>query len=169
MKVGFGCDHTAIDLKKELMEYMTEKGYECVDYGAYDASVRVDYPDQGQKVAEAIIAGEVEKGVLICGTGIGISLAANKVPGIRAAVCSEPYSAMMTAKHNASQIIAFGARVVGNETGKNDSGFLLQHYRSKAEDMQSVYRRLSRSRKNIINKKSKCRGSSYTGTAPIFF
>ena len=70
MKVGFGCDHTAIDLKKELMEYMTEKGYECVDYGAYDASVRVDYPDQGQKVAEAIIAGEVEKGVLICGTGI---------------------------------------------------------------------------------------------------
>ena len=91
MKVGFGCDHTAIDLKKELMEYMTEKGYECVDYGAYDAKVRVDYPDQGQKVAEAIIAGEVEKGVLICGTGIGISLAANKVPGIRAAVCSEPY------------------------------------------------------------------------------
>ena len=80
MKVGFGCDHTAIDLKKELMEYMTQKGYECVDYGAYDAKVRVDYPDQGQKVAEAIIAGEVEKGVLICGTGIGISLAANKVP-----------------------------------------------------------------------------------------
>ena len=118
MKVGFGCDHTAIDLKKELMEYMTEKGYECVDYGAYDASVRVDYPDQGQKVAEAIIAGEVEKGVLICGTGIGISLAANKVPGIRAAVCSEPYSAMMTAKHNNAQIIAFGARVVGDELAK---------------------------------------------------
>ena len=82
MKVGFGCDHTAIDLKKELMEYMTEKGYECVDYGAYDAKVRVDYPDQGQKVAEAIIAGEVEKGVLICGTGIGISLAASILPDI---------------------------------------------------------------------------------------
>ena len=108
MKVGFGCDHTAIDLKKELMEYMTEKGYECVDYGAYDAKVRVDYPDQGQKVAEAIIAGEVEKGVLICGTGIGISLAANKVP----------YSAEMTVRHNNAQIIAFGARVVGNELAK---------------------------------------------------
>ena len=118
MKVGFGCDHTAIDLKKELMEYMTAKGYECVDYGAYDASVRIDYPDQGLKVAEAIKTGEVEKGVLICGTGIGISLAANKVPGIRAAVCSEPYSAMMTAKHNAAQIIAMGARVVGNEMAK---------------------------------------------------
>ena len=118
MKIGFGCDHTAIELKKELMEYMTGKGYECVDYGAYDAAVRVDYPDQGLKVAEAVKDGEVEKGVLICGTGIGISLAANKVPGIRAAVCSEPYSAMMTAKHNASQIIAMGARVVGNEMAK---------------------------------------------------
>lgn len=118
MKVGFGCDHTAIDLKKEMMEYMTGKGYECVDYGAFDATVRVDYPDQGQKVAEAIKAGEIEKGVLICGTGIGISLAANKVPGIRAAVCSEPYSAMMTSRHNATQIIAFGARVVGNEMAK---------------------------------------------------
>lgn len=100
------------------MAHMTEKGYECVDYGAFDATVRVDYPDQGQKVAEAIRAGEVEKGVLICGTGIGISLAANKVPGIRAAVCSEPYSAMMAAKHNNAQIIAFGARVVGNEMAK---------------------------------------------------
>lgn len=118
MKVGFGCDHAAIDLKNEMMTYMTEKGYECVDYGAYDASVRVDYPDQGVKVAEAIKDGEIEKGVLICGTGIGISLAANKVPGIRAAVCSEPYSAMMTAKHNAANIIAFGARVVGNEMAK---------------------------------------------------
>ena len=118
MKVGFGCDHTAIDLKKELMEYMTEKGYECVDYGAYDASVRVDYPDQGQKVAEAIIAGEVEKGVLICGTGIGISLAANKVKGVRAVVCSEPYSAKLSRQHNNTNILAFGARVIGIELAK---------------------------------------------------
>ena len=92
--------------------------YPNISLGAYDAKVRVDYPDQGQKVAEAIIAGEVEKGVLICGTGIGISLAANKVPGIRAAVCSEPYSAEMTVRHNNAQIIAFGARVVGNELAK---------------------------------------------------
>ncbi len=118
MKIGFGCDHTAIDLKKEIMAHMEEKGYECVDYGAYEVTKRVDYPDQGLKVAEAIKAGEVEKGVLICGTGIGISLAANKVPGIRAAVCSEPYSATMAAKHNNAQIIAFGARVVGNELAK---------------------------------------------------
>ena len=113
MKVGFGCDHTAINLKKELMEYMTEKGYECVDYGAYDASVRVDYPDQGQKVAEAIIAGEVEKGVLICGTGIGISMAANKVKGIRAACCSDCFSAKFTRLHNNANVLCFGGRVVG--------------------------------------------------------
>ena len=113
MKVGFGCDHTAIDLKKEMMEYMTEKGYECVDYGAYDASFRVDYPDQGQKVAEAIIAGEVEKVVLICGTGIGISMAANKIKGVRAALCSDCFSAEATRLHNDANILAMGGRVVG--------------------------------------------------------
>ena len=113
MKVGFGCDHTAIDLKKELMEYMTEKGYECVDYGAYDAKVRVDYPDQGQKVAEAIIAGEVEKGVLICGTGIGISIAANKMKGIRAALCTDCFCAEATRQHNNANVLALGGRVVG--------------------------------------------------------
>ncbi len=135
MKIGFGCDHTAIDLKKALMDHLAAKGYECVDYGAYDASVRIDYPVQGQKVAEAIKAGEVEKGVLICGTGIGISLAANKVPGIRAAVCSEPYSAMMTAKHNNSQIIAMGARVVGDEMAKMivDSFFGTEYEGDKPE------------------------------------
>ena len=113
MKVGFGCDHTAIDLKKELMDYMTEKGYECVDYGAYDASVRVDYPDQGQKVAEAIIAGEIEKGVLICGTGIGISITANKMEGIRAALCTDCFCAEATRLHNDANVLAMGGRVVG--------------------------------------------------------
>ena len=82
MKVGFGCDHVAVELKQTLMEHLKEKGYECVDYGAYDPNVKVNYPEPGLRVAEAIMRGEVEKGVLICGTGIGISLAANKVPGI---------------------------------------------------------------------------------------
>ena len=113
MKIGFGCDHTAINLKKELMEYMTEKGYECVDYGAYDASVRVDYPDQGQKVAEAIIAGEVEKGVLICGTGIGMSIAANKVKGAYAALVTDYYSAQRARLSNDANIICMGAFTTG--------------------------------------------------------
>ena len=118
MKVGFGCDHTAIELKKILMDHLKEKGYECVDYGAFDPNVKVNYPEPGLKVAEAIMRGEVEKGVLLCGTGIGISLAANKVPGIRAAVCSEPYSAKLTVEHNNANIIAMGARVVGPELAK---------------------------------------------------
>ena len=119
MKVGFGCDHVAIDLKNILMEHIKDKyGYECVDFGAYDPNVKVDYPIPGQAVGEAIAAGEIDKGVLICGTGIGISLAANKVPGIRAAVCSEPYSAKLTVEHNNANIIAMGARVVGPELAK---------------------------------------------------
>ena len=118
MKIGFGSDHAAIELKDALLAHLKEKGYECVDVGAYDPNVKTDYPIQGQKVAEAIIRGEIDKGVLVCGTGIGISLAANKVPGIRAAVCSEPYSARLTVQHNNANIIAMGARVVGVELGK---------------------------------------------------
>ena len=119
MKVGFGCDHTGIELKNALMQYMGEKGYDCVDYGAYDpAGGSVDYPVPGKKVAEAVVAGEVEKAVLVCGTGIGISLAANKVKGIRAAVCSEPVSASLATRHNNAQIICMGARIVGLEMAK---------------------------------------------------
>ena len=108
MKVGFGCDHVAVELKQTLMEHLKEKGYECVDYGAYDPNVKVNYPEPGLRVAEAIMRGEVEKGVLICGTGIGISLAANKVPGIRAAVCSEPYSAKLTPSKSRTERFSAG-------------------------------------------------------------
>ncbi|MDY5648708.1 MAG: ribose 5-phosphate isomerase B [Lachnospiraceae bacterium] len=118
MKIGFGSDHAAVELKNILLEHLKEQGYECVDYGAYDPVTKTDYPVQGQRVAEAIVRGEVDKGVLVCGTGIGISLAANKVPGIRAAVCSEPYSAKLSVQHNNANIIAMGARVVGPELGK---------------------------------------------------
>ena len=122
MKVGFGCDHAAIDLKDELIQYMTEKGFDCIDYGTgYDESgeiMKCDYPQKGREVGEAVVSGQVDYGVLMCGTGIGISMAANKVPGVRAAVCSEPYSARLTKQHNNANIIAFGARVVGSELAK---------------------------------------------------
>lgn len=117
MKIGFGSDHAGFQLKEILRKYLEEKGYECVDYGTYSED-RVDYPDYGRLVGEKVASGEVDKGVLVCGTGIGISLAANKVKGIRAAVCSESYSAMMAAKHNNANIIAVGARVVGDEAAK---------------------------------------------------
>lgn len=118
MKIGFGCDHVAVELKNSLIEHIRKRGYECVDYGAYSSEKRIDYPKPAKAVAEAIMRGEVEKGVLICGTGIGISISANKVPGIRAAVCSEPYSAKLTKEHNDANIIAMGSRVVGVELAK---------------------------------------------------
>ena len=119
MKVGFGCDHTGIEMKAALMEHLKAKGYECVDYGAYDAGDgKVDYPVPGKKVAEAIRSGEIDKGVLVCGTGIGISLAANKVQGIRVAVCSEPVSAALATLHNNAHIISMGARIIGIEMAK---------------------------------------------------
>lgn len=118
MKIGFGSDHAAIELKNLLLEHLKEQGYECVDFGAYSPEEKVDYPIPGRMVAEAIRRGEIDKGVLVCGTGVGISLAANKVPGIRAGVCSEPFTAKMIAEHNNCQIVAMGARVVGSELAK---------------------------------------------------
>lgn len=118
MKIGFGCDHTAVELKLVLMEHLSAQGHECVDYGTKEPGVRMDYPVIGKAVAEAVKHGDVDKGVLICGTGVGLSLCANKVPGIRAAVCSEPYTARMTVRHNNANILAMGARVVGTELAK---------------------------------------------------
>jgi len=112
MKLAIGCDHVGYELKDHIIAHLTEKGYECVDYGC-NGPESVDYPIYGEKVGRAVASGECELGILICGTGIGISLAANKVKGVRAAVCSEPYSAELTRRHNNANIIAFGARVVG--------------------------------------------------------
>jgi len=118
MKIGFGCDHVAFELKNELMEHLNKKGIECIDYGTFEGAKRVNYPEFGVKVAEAVVEGECDLGILICGTGVGISLSANKVPGIRAVVCSEPYSAKLSKEHNNTNILAMGARVVGSELAK---------------------------------------------------
>ena len=112
MKIAIGCDHGGYALKLAVKKHLEEKGYEVIDYGCHGTE-SVDYPVYGEKVGRAVARGECELGVLICGTGIGISLAANRVKGVRAAVCSEPYSAEMTRRHNNANIIAFGARVVG--------------------------------------------------------
>ena len=117
MKIGIGNDHAAVDMKNEISEYLTEKGYEVVNYGT-DSNESCDYPVYGEKVGEAVAHGDVDLGILICGTGVGISLAANKVEGIRAVVCSEPYTAKLSRQHNNTNILAFGARVIGIETAK---------------------------------------------------
>lgn len=117
MKIAIASDHTGIELKSEIIKYLVELGYTVDDFGT-NSKESTDYPIYGKKVAEEIAKGKYDGGVLICGTGIGISLAANKVKGIRAAVCSEPYSAKLSKQHNNSNIIAFGARVVGVDLAK---------------------------------------------------
>ena len=117
MKIAMGNDHAAVEMKQEIMAYLREKGYEVLNLGT-DSSESCDYPLYGEKVGQAVASGEADLGIAICGTGIGISLAANKVPGIRAAVCSEPYSAKLSRMHNDTNVLCFGARVVGTELAK---------------------------------------------------
>ena len=117
MKLAIGNDHVAVEMKKEIREYLEGKGYEVINVGT-DSSERFNYPVSGYKVARMVADGEVDGGILICGTGVGISLSANKVHGIRACVCSDPYTAKLSKQHNNTNIIAFGARVIGIETAK---------------------------------------------------
>ena len=117
MKIAIASDHTGVELKLEIIKYLEELGHEVSDFGT-NSKESIDYPIYGKKVADEVAKGKYDGGVLICGTGIGISLAANKVKGIRAAVCSEPYSAKLSKMHNNSNIIAFGARVVGVDLAK---------------------------------------------------
>lgn len=115
--IAIGSDHAGYDLKNIVIDYLKELGYECNDFGTYSKD-RTDYPIYAEKVAKAVSSGECQKGILICGTGVGISIAANKIEGIRAVVCSEPYSAKLSREHNNTNILAFGSRVIGDEVAK---------------------------------------------------
>lgn len=117
MKIAIGCDHAAYTFKEEIKAYLTEKGHTLIDKGCYSAE-RADYPDHGIAVGEAVASGEAERGVVICGSGIGISIAANKVKGVRCALCSEPLSARLSRNHNDANVLAMGARLIGLEMGK---------------------------------------------------
>lgn len=110
--IAIGCDHAAVELKKEIVRHLEQKGYEVQDFGCYTDQA-VDYPDYAYAVAHAVASGACEKGVLICGTGIGMSIAANKVRGIRCAVCGDTFSARATRLHNDANILALGERVTG--------------------------------------------------------
>ena len=117
MKIVIGADHNGLKLKNTLKGYLQERGAEVTDAGVYTEEP-VDYPDIAWKVAEAVVAGTYDRGILICGTGIGMSIVANKVPGIRAAQCTDPYSAERAIKSNDAQIITFGALVTGEAVAK---------------------------------------------------
>ena len=117
MKIAMGNDHTAVELKNIIKAFLEEKGHEVLDLGT-NSTESCDYPVYGEKVGRAVASGEADLGIVICGTGVGISLAANKGKGVRACVCSEPYTAKLSRMHNNSNVLAFGARVVGSEMAK---------------------------------------------------
>ena len=117
MKIAIGNDHVGKELKEIVVEELNKRNIEIVDCGT-NSTDRTDYPIYGEKVARLVSRGKVDKGIIMCGTGIGISIAANKVNGIRAAVCTEPYSARLSRQHNDSNILAMGSRVIGKELAR---------------------------------------------------
>lgn len=117
MKIGMGNDHAGLEMKLQLKEFLEGQGHEVIDYGTHTPE-SCDYPVYGERVARAVAGKEVDQGILVCGTGVGISLAANKIKGIRAVVCSEPLSARLSKQHNNSNILSMGARIIGIEMAK---------------------------------------------------
>ena len=144
MKIAIGNDHAATELKFVIMDYLKELGHEVINFGT-DTSDSCNYPEYGEKVGRAVVAG----GVLICGTGVGISIAANKVKGVRAAVCSDCATARLVKEHNNANIIAFGARIVGTELAKDivkaylDAEFLGGRHQTRIDLIHEIEERNS--------------------------
>ena len=115
--IALACDHTSLDMKKEIMGLLDEMGLAYKDFGTNER-VSCDYPIYAARAAQAVASGECDRGIVMCGTGIGISLAANKVKGIRCALCGDPYSAQMSRLHNDANMLAMGSRVIGPELAK---------------------------------------------------
>jgi ribose 5-phosphate isomerase B len=111
-KIAIGCDHAALELKAELIKHLAQSGIECQDFGTYTPD-SCNYPDYAEKVCDAINEGKADLGILVCGTGIGMSMAANKCKGIRAACCTDTFSARFTRLHNDANVLCMGARVIG--------------------------------------------------------
>lgn len=112
MHLALGCDHRGLNLKKAIARFLTEKGHSYQDFGFYD-STPVDYPDIAQKVAEGVARGEFDHGILVCSTGIGMSIAANKVPGVRAALCYDIFTASRAREHNDANVLCLGGSIIG--------------------------------------------------------
>ena len=146
MKIAIGNDHAAVEMKMELKKYLEELGHEVVNFGT-DTEESCHYPDFGEKVGRAVVAGEADCGVLICGTGVGISIAANKVNGVRAAVCSDTTTAHLVKEHNNADIIPLGARIVGIETAKDivkaylDAEFMGGRHQTRIDMIHEIEKR----------------------------
>jgi ribose 5-phosphate isomerase B len=140
MRIAIGCDHRGLDLKQSIMNLITEMGHSYEDFGGYTAD-SVDYPDIAQKVAEGVAKGDFERGILICDTGIGMSIAANKVRGIRAALCHDAFSARRARMHNDANVLCLGA-------GRGEGGIaeIVQTYLSTEFEGGRHQRRLEKIR-----------------------
>ncbi|NMB33425.1 MAG: ribose 5-phosphate isomerase B [Clostridium sp.] len=112
MRIGIGSDHGGFNLKGKIINHLKENGYNIRDFGTHNIE-SVDYPEFAREVAEAVKSGECDRGILVCGTGLGMSIAANKIPGIRAAVCTNTYMARMSRRHNDANVLALGERILG--------------------------------------------------------
>jgi RpiB/LacA/LacB family sugar-phosphate isomerase len=119
MRIAFGSDHAGFDLKNEMIPVAAELGHETIDVGAFEANTTDDYPDFAEAVSAAILDGRAERGVLICGSGVGVSVAANKIPGIRAGLCHDTYSAHQGVEHDNSNVLVMGSRIIGVELAKD--------------------------------------------------
>ncbi len=117
MTIAIGCDHAGIELKREILSLLNELRINYIDFGT-DTSTSVDYPDFGEKVSDAISSGKIEKGILICGTGIGMSIVANKFPGVRASLCNDLFTAKMSRLHNDANILVMGGRIIGKDLAR---------------------------------------------------
>jgi len=147
--IAIGSDHAGYDLKVEIIKFLKETGYPIEDFGTCN-ECSVDYPDFGLAVAESIKDGKCEKGIIICGTGLGISIAANKVPGIRAAVCTDSYMARMSREHNDANILALGARVIGSGLAMEivdvwmKSEFLGGNHKARVDKISDIERKYNK-------------------------
>ncbi len=117
MTIAIGCDHAGVELKRDIISLLHDLHIECTDYGT-NGTESVDYPDFGEKVSEAVSSGKIEKGILICGTGIGMSIVANKFPGVRASLCNGMFTARMSRLHNDANVLVLGGRVIGKDLAK---------------------------------------------------
>lgn len=126
MKIAIGCDHAGFEYKEKLKQWLTKNGYECEDAGTFSMD-SVDYPVYAKAVCKKVLSNEVEYGILLCGTGIGMSIAANKITGIRAAVCSDIKSAELTRQHNDSNVLCMGAQIIGFVTAREITKTFLEN------------------------------------------
>ncbi len=149
MTIAIGCDHAGVELKQEIIAFLKDLHIECIDYGT-DSTESVDYPDFGEKVSEAVSSDKIQKGILICGTGIGMSIVANKFPGVRASLCNELFTAKMSRLHNDANILVLGGRIVGRDLAKEivktwvSTPFEGERHRRRLEKISHIEDRLKK-------------------------